>query len=129
MPKHSQGSKQQSPESTSTSRASPRGERLINLEKASTSGRSEREDDTLPTTIFTEPYPDGPAKGQVVHLEPMLDDYYTARGWDLKTGRLQEKLENSTSMTWVKSLVRVLSVVKSLAFERKSLAVANLHTL
>jgi aldehyde:ferredoxin oxidoreductase len=63
------------------------GERLINLEKAfNIREGASRRDDTLPTRFFTEPYPDGPAKGQVVHLEPMLDDYYTARGWDVKTG-------------------------------------------
>ena len=36
--------------------------------------------------FLTEPYPDGPAKGQVVNLEPMLEEYYTFRGWDKVTG-------------------------------------------
>jgi len=29
---------------------------------------------------------DGPAKGLVVELEPLLDAYYKFRGWDQKTG-------------------------------------------
>ena len=30
--------------------------------------------------------PAGPAKGQFVNLDPMLDEYYEARGWDKQTG-------------------------------------------
>jgi len=38
--------------------------------------------------------PDGPAKGQVVNLDLMLDEYYEARGWDKNTGfPTREKLE------------------------------------
>ncbi|RPJ03897.1 MAG: hypothetical protein EHM36_11585 [Deltaproteobacteria bacterium] len=33
---------------------------------------------------------DGPTQGVVVNLEPMLREYYEARGWDLKTGRPSE---------------------------------------
>jgi aldehyde:ferredoxin oxidoreductase len=37
---------------------------------------------------------DGPAKGRVVHLEPMLREYYRVRGWDRSTGELMpEKLD------------------------------------
>ena len=28
------------------------------------------------------PVPDGPSKGWVSQLEPMLEEYYRARGWD-----------------------------------------------
>ena len=45
-----------------------------------------RADDTLPPRMLEEPMPDGPAKGQVVNLEIMLDDYYKVRGWDRTTG-------------------------------------------
>jgi len=30
--------------------------------------------------------PGGPAQGQVVNLDTMLDEYYALRGWDPKTG-------------------------------------------
>ncbi len=45
-----------------------------------------RKDDKLPERFTEEPMPDGPGKGQLVDLEPMLDDYYRLRGWDHDTG-------------------------------------------
>jgi aldehyde:ferredoxin oxidoreductase len=45
-----------------------------------------RKDDALPERFLTEPYPDGPAKGEVVRLEQMIDEYYGFRGWDRATG-------------------------------------------
>jgi len=63
------------------------GERIINLERAFNIREGvTRKDDTLPERMLKEPYPDGPAKGQVVDLEPMLNEYYQFRGWDMKTG-------------------------------------------
>lgn len=63
------------------------GERIINIERAFNIREGlTRKDDTLPERMLKEPYPDGPAKGQVVNLEPMLDDYYRFRGWDKATG-------------------------------------------
>lgn len=41
-----------------------------------------RKDDTLPKRCLEEPLPEGPYKGQVNHLEPMLNEYYRLRGWD-----------------------------------------------
>ena len=29
-----------------------------------------------------EPVPDGPSKGEIVHLKRLLDDYYAVMGWD-----------------------------------------------
>jgi aldehyde:ferredoxin oxidoreductase len=52
-------------------------ERLFNLAAGFT-----RADDTLPPRLLHEPVPAGPAKGQVVDLPPMLDEYYISRGWD-----------------------------------------------
>jgi len=52
-------------------------ERLYNLREGFTS-----KDDTLPARMLNEPAPYGPTKGWVVHLEPMLKEYYRARGWD-----------------------------------------------
>ena len=52
-------------------------ERLFNLQAGLT-----REDDTLPARFLEQPLPQGGAKGQVVELTPMLDEYYRVRGWD-----------------------------------------------
>jgi aldehyde:ferredoxin oxidoreductase len=38
--------------------------------------------DTLPARNLTQPLKSGPAGGQVVELEPMLDEYYRLMGWD-----------------------------------------------
>jgi aldehyde:ferredoxin oxidoreductase len=65
------------------------GERIVNLERLFI-GREgiTRRDDTLPRRFVSEPLPEGsgPSTGSVVELEPMLDEYYRARGWDLETG-------------------------------------------
>ena len=52
-------------------------ERLFNLAAGFT-----RTDDSLPHRLLYEPVPAGPSKGQVVDLQPMLDEYYISRGWD-----------------------------------------------
>ena len=55
-----------------------------------------RKSDTLPPRLLNEPMPEGPAKGQLVHLEPMLDDYYRLRGWNgngVPTAEQLKKLE------------------------------------
>ena len=41
-----------------------------------------RKDDTLPPRLLNEAPTDGPSKGWVVQLEPMLKEYYRGRGWD-----------------------------------------------
>jgi aldehyde:ferredoxin oxidoreductase len=63
------------------------GERIVNVERAYNVRLGlTRKDDTLPDRMLKEPMPDGFAKGQVVNLEPMLDEYYAFRGWDRPTG-------------------------------------------
>ncbi|MFX0173586.1 MAG: AMP-binding protein, partial [Candidatus Hodarchaeota archaeon] len=52
-----------------------------------------RADDTLPKRLLEEPMPDGPAKGHVVNLEPLLKAYYEYRGWDEYGIPTAEKLE------------------------------------
>lgn len=71
------------------------GERIINVERAFNVREGlTRADDTLPKRMRKEPMPDGFAKGEVVDLEPMLDEYYRFRGWDVPTGLpTREKLE------------------------------------
>jgi len=70
------------------------GERIWNLERAFNVRMGvTRKDDTLPERFLKEPIPDGPAKGQVVELEPMLREYYKARGLDENGKPSMEKLK------------------------------------
>jgi aldehyde:ferredoxin oxidoreductase len=64
------------------------GERIVNLERLFNARLGVgRKDDTLPARFTDEPLPEGnPSAGAVVELEPMLDEYYRARGWDVETG-------------------------------------------
>ena len=66
------------------------GERINNLARAFNVREGfTREDDTLPERLMTEPLKKGGSKGQFISkddLKLMLDEYYTARGWDVKTG-------------------------------------------
>jgi len=63
------------------------GERQINLKRAFNVREGlGRESDRLPDRFTKEPMPSGPAQGQVVDLDTMLDEYYALRGWDPKTG-------------------------------------------
>jgi len=65
------------------------GERIVNAERMINArfgiGRA---DDTLPRRFLEEPAgpPESPSAGSVVELEPMLDEYYSARGWSTETG-------------------------------------------
>jgi aldehyde:ferredoxin oxidoreductase len=74
-------------------------ERLYNLREGFT-----RSDDTLPPRLLEDAVAEGPSKGWVNKLEPMLKEYYRARGWDengvpkspklteLKLGNLVEQI-------------------------------------
>ena len=66
------------------------GERVNNLCRAFNVREGfTRSDDTLPERLLTEPIPGGPSKGQLISkedLKQMLDEYYTARGWDQTNG-------------------------------------------
>ena len=65
------------------------GERIVNVERLINARFGiDRADDTLPRRFLEEPAgpPDSPSAGSVVELEPMLDEYYAARGWDVETG-------------------------------------------
>jgi len=65
------------------------GERIYNLERVfNTREGLTRADDTLPHRLLKEPLPEGPAEGQVVNLDPLLDAYYEIRGWDKNTGQI-----------------------------------------
>jgi len=70
------------------------GERVYNLERLYNNRRGfTRADDTLPPRLLNEPSPEGPSKGWVSHLEPMLEEYYRTRGWDANGVPRPRKLE------------------------------------
>jgi aldehyde:ferredoxin oxidoreductase len=59
------------------------GERVWNLERLyNLRAGFSCKDDTLPPRLLQEAPTDGPSKGWVVQLEPMLKEYYRGRGWD-----------------------------------------------
>ena len=63
------------------------GERIYNLQRCyNVLHGITRADDCLPRRFTDEPSPSGNARGQVIDLEPMLDEYYRLRGWDPITG-------------------------------------------
>lgn len=62
-------------------------ERILNLERMFNVREGiRRKDDRLPDRLTKEPMPSGPNRGNVVPLEVLLDDFYTAAGWDNETG-------------------------------------------
>lgn len=71
------------------------GDRIWNLErvfglKSAITGK----DDRLPDRMTKEPIPSGPSKGEVSHLDKMLPEYYSLRGWDSKGVPTPEKLHD-----------------------------------
>ncbi len=58
------------------------GERIYNLERLYINREGfDGKDDTLPKRLLEEPMPEGAAKGHVVELQQMLEEYYRIRGW------------------------------------------------
>ena len=63
------------------------GERIVNLERLfNLKAGMTVADDTLPDRYLQEPLPDGSAEGRTVPLQKMLEEYYSVRDWDMKTG-------------------------------------------
>ena len=67
------------------------GQRLHNVQKAFNTLHTghTRQDDRPPRRLFDEPVQTGPAAGAALdreRWERLLDDYYTAKGWDLTSG-------------------------------------------
>jgi aldehyde:ferredoxin oxidoreductase len=59
------------------------GERVWNLERLYNNREGfTRQNDCLPPRLLNEPVSAGPSEGWVSKLEPMLEEYYRARGWD-----------------------------------------------
>ena len=72
------------------------GERIVNIERAFNVREGiRRRDDTLPRRFREETLPEGRSKGTIFEQEPMLDEYYAERGWDLEAGMpTRETLES-----------------------------------
>jgi aldehyde:ferredoxin oxidoreductase len=63
------------------------GERIVNIERAFNVREGiTRRDDALPKRFREEALQEGGSKGAVFEQEPMLDEYYRERGWNLETG-------------------------------------------
>ena len=57
-------------------------ERISNLRRCfNVREGATRETEQLHPRFTEEPMPEGPAKGQVCNLDPMLDEYYEVRNW------------------------------------------------
>lgn len=70
------------------------GERIITLARIFNVREGfTKKDDTLPIRSMKMPLPEGPGKGKTVRLEPMLIEYYKARGWDEDGMPTHEKLK------------------------------------
>ncbi|MCK4825415.1 aldehyde ferredoxin oxidoreductase, partial [bacterium] len=70
------------------------GERIVNIERLFNLREGfTRTDDTLPKRLLEEPLNSGPAKGEVMELDVMLDEYYETRGWDREGIPTKEKLD------------------------------------
>ena len=68
-------------------------ERVYNLERLFlTKAGFTRAEDTLAQRM-SEPMPGGPIQGETFDLDRLLDDYYTARGWDVNGIPTQQHLE------------------------------------
>jgi aldehyde:ferredoxin oxidoreductase len=69
------------------------GERVWNLQRLFNQGAGfSGKDDTLPRRLMEEPISTGPAAGKVWRREPLLSEYYRARGWDGGGRPTKEKL-------------------------------------
>lgn len=69
-------------------------ERIINTERLFlVKAGFSKKDDALPPRITDEPVPNGPAAGNVCHLDDMLGPYYKLRGWNADGIPEKEKLQ------------------------------------
>jgi aldehyde:ferredoxin oxidoreductase len=95
------------------------GERIFNLERAYNIREGfSRVDDTLPPRLLEDPMPEGPAEGQVVDLEILLDAYYEYRGWDEQGRPTKEKLRE-LGLEWLIDTVHAdTSTMKDITKQR-----------
>lgn len=70
------------------------GERIWNMERLfDLKSGITHEDDYLPQRLLKEPIKTGPSKGEVSHMDQMLPEYYSLRGWDKEGVPTAKKLK------------------------------------
>jgi len=78
------------------------GERIVDLERAYLVREGiRRRDDYLPARFLKEPLPNGLSKGEIFEIEPMLDEYYAEREWNLRTGIPKAEKLRKTGLGYV----------------------------
>jgi len=83
------------------------GERIVNLQRMYNVRQGiTRKDDQQPRRLLEEKSPSGRAKGQVVYLDKMLDEYYQLRGWDKMSGLPTEQKLNDLGLEYTIAEVR-----------------------
>jgi aldehyde:ferredoxin oxidoreductase len=77
------------------------GERIVNLQRMYNVRHGiSRKDDRQPRRLLEEKSPSGRAKGHVVYLDKMLDEYYELRGWDRNTGLPTQRKLNDLGLEY-----------------------------
>jgi aldehyde:ferredoxin oxidoreductase len=82
------------------------GERINNIERLFNVREGfSRKDDTLPQRFLSEPLAEGPSKDSTVDLDPMIEEYYKARGWHIENGH--PKIETLKNLGLEKDMLRL----------------------
>lgn len=77
-------------------------ERVINMERMlNAKWGFNKTTDTLPARLTDEPAADGPGKGSVVNMEPLLSSFYSAMGWKDDDGLPEEKTLVRLELDWI----------------------------
>lgn len=85
------------------------GERIYNLQRCYNIMHGiSKKDDTLPKRLLTEKSPSKRAKGHVVYLRPMLEEYYRLRSWDVATGYPKKRKLLSLGLEFVLKKLKVI---------------------
>jgi aldehyde:ferredoxin oxidoreductase len=80
------------------------GERITNLMRAFNVREGiSRKDDTLPERVLKEPLP----KGGIPPLDGMLNEYYKARKWNVRTGMPSTEKLKELGLEWVSEDLRL----------------------
>lgn len=70
------------------------GERILNVERLFNFRHgADRSEDRIPDKFIQEAIDEGPTKGMKVNLEPMVDQFYEAMGWDTDGSPTERKLK------------------------------------
>ena len=84
------------------------GERILNVERLfNLRCGADRNEDRIPDKFIQEAVEEGPTKGMKVNLEPMVDQFYEAMGWDTDGNPTEHKLKELDLWEDVTSLQEV----------------------